>query len=131
MLKYKPTHNNIEGMMTKVAPAIEEEDYESSMEIDPFSLFTNAIRAEQTKRKYQARLNTFFNYILIPNTNLDEKCKIFIKNCLGNPKYVMNSIFRFIIYLKERMQRKEIDVSTIYNYLKPIKLFCERIIIED
>ena len=37
----------------------------------------------------------------------------------------MNSIFRLIIHLKERMNRKEIVVSTIYNYLKPIKLFCE------
>ena len=36
----------------------EHEDYESSIELDPFSLFINAIRADQTKRKYQARLST-------------------------------------------------------------------------
>ena len=35
--------------MPKVTPAIEEEDYESSMEIDPFSLFINA--KEQNKLK--------------------------------------------------------------------------------
>jgi hypothetical protein len=125
MLKYEPSHNNTEGVMPKVARTIEEQDYESSMDLDPFSLFINAIRAEQTKRKYQARLNTFFDYISIPTTNLEEKCKIFIKNYQDNPKYVMNSIFRFIIHLKERMNRKEIVVSTIYNYLKPIKLFCD------
>jgi hypothetical protein len=31
--------------MSKMARIIEEEDYKSSMELDPFSLFTNAIIA--------------------------------------------------------------------------------------
>ena len=118
-------------MTSKVALALEQQvqaqDFESSMELDPFSLFINAIRAEQTRRKYQARLNTFFDYISIPNSNLEERCKIFVKNCHdnGNSKYAINCVFRFIVHLKERMNRKEIVVSTIYNYLKPIKLFCE------
>jgi hypothetical protein len=40
--------------MPKVDLTIQEkqEDYESSMELDPFSLFTNVIRADSTKRKY-------------------------------------------------------------------------------
>ena len=52
-------------MTSKVALATigQQEDYESSMELDPFSLFINAIRADQTRRKYQARLNTFFDFI--------------------------------------------------------------------
>ena len=111
--------------MSKVALAFKEEDYESSMDLNPFSLFTNAIRAEQTRRKYHARLNTFFDHISIPRENIEERSKMFIMKCHGNSKYAMNCIFRFIIHLKERMQRKEIVVSTIYNYLKPIRLFCE------
>jgi integrase len=128
MLIYEPSHNNIEAKMSKMALAFKEgeaQDFESSMELDPFTLFINAIRAEQTRRKYQARLNTFFNYISISGKNLEEKCDIFVKNCHGNPKYAMNSLFKFIIHLKERMNRKEIVVSTIYNYLKPIKVFCD------
>ena len=61
MLKYEPTHNNIEKRTSKMALETiqqEHEDYESSIELDPFSLFINAIRADQTKRKYQARLST-------------------------------------------------------------------------
>ena len=118
-------------MTSKVALALEQQvqaqDFESSMELDPFSLFINAIRAEQTRRKYQARLNTFFDYISIPNSNLEERCKIFVKNCHdnGNSKYAINCVSRFIVHLKERMNRKEIVVATIYNYLNPIKLFCE------
>jgi hypothetical protein len=54
-------------------------------------------------------------------------CKIFVNNCHdgGNSKYTTNCVFRFIIHLKERINRKKIIVSIIYNYLKPIKLFCE------
>jgi len=103
-----------------------QDNYESFMEMIP-SFFINAIRTEQTRRKYQARLNTFFDYISLPNSNLEERCKICIKNCHdnGNSKYAINCVSRFIVHLKERMNRKEIVVSTIYNYLKPIKLFCE------
>ena len=122
-------HNNIEEVTSKMALATvqeEQDDHESSMELDPFSLFINAIRANQTRRKYQARLNTFFDYISIPETNLEERCKIFVNNChQGNSKYATSCVFRFIVHLKERMNRKEIVVYTIYNYLKPIKLFCE------
>src|SRR3954451_5058888 len=100
MLIYEPSHNSIEEKMSQVALAVEEQekqDFESSMELDAFSLFINAIRAEQTRRKYQARLNTFFDYISIPNSNLEERCKIFVKNCHdnGNSKYAINCVFRF------------------------------------
>src|SRR6478735_11937557 len=111
MLIYEPNHNSIEAKMSKVALEFkkeEQEDFESSMELDPFSLFINAIRAEQTRRKYQARLNTFFDYISIPNSNLEERCKIFVKNCHdnGNSKYAINCVSRFIVHLKERMNGK-------------------------
>jgi hypothetical protein len=82
MLIYEPNHNSIEAKMSKVALIVKEEaqeDFESSMELDPFSLFINAIRAEQTRRKYQARLNTFFDYISLPGTNLEERCNLFVK----------------------------------------------------
>jgi hypothetical protein len=133
MLKYESTHNNIEQMTSKVALATteqqEQRNFENSFELDPFSLFINAIRAEQTRRKYQARFNTFFDFISISNKNLEERCKIFVNNCRGgnsdNTKYATNCVFRFIVHLKEMMNKKEIVVSTIYNYLKPIKLFCE------
>ena len=45
-------------MMSKVALEVgeqeKEDDFESSMELDLFSLFINAIRAEQTRRKYNS-----------------------------------------------------------------------------
>ncbi len=85
------------------------------MELDPFLLFTSAIRSNQTKEKYQGRLNIFFDFIALPKDNLNERCMIFIKNSKDNSAYPLNTVFRFIMYQKERLQKKEIVVSTIHN----------------
>jgi len=62
MLIYEPSYNNIEGKMSKVALAIEQQvqtqDFESSMELDPFSLFINAMRAD--KKKISSKVKHFF-----------------------------------------------------------------------
>lgn len=64
MLKYEPSHNNIKKMTSKMALEIKEqqehEDYESSMELDPFSLFINAIRADGNIK--HARILFLFYY---------------------------------------------------------------------
>jgi site-specific recombinase XerC len=96
------------------------------MELDPFLLFNSALRSNQTKEKYQRRLDIFFDFIALPKCSLNERCRIFIENSKKNPTtYPINCVFKFIMYQKERLQNKEIVVSTIYNYLKPIKLLCE------
>ncbi len=115
VLKYGPSEIDVFTIMTD----------DSFMELGPYLLFINSVRSEQTKRKYQGRLNTFFDFIALPNVTQAERCNIFIDKSKENPNYPLNCAFKFIIHLKERMDRKEIVVSTIYNYLKPIKLLCE------
>jgi hypothetical protein len=95
---------------------------DNDMDLDHYFWITNAIRSPLTRQKYFGRLNSFFDFILIPVGALDERCKIFIPKCNENPKYSLNCVYRFIIHLKEKMQRSEIVISTIYNYLKSIKL---------
>lgn len=97
---------------------------DTEMDLDPYLLFVNAIRSPLTRQKYFGRLNSFFDFILIPTGKLDMRCKIFVSKCSENPKYPLNCVYRFVIHLKEKMQKGEIVVSTIYNYLKPIKLLC-------
>jgi hypothetical protein len=59
-----------------------------SMELDPFLLFSNAIRSNQTKEKYQRRLNIFFDFIALPvDVSLNERCRVFIKNSQENSIY--------------------------------------------
>ncbi len=90
---------------------------DTEMDLYPYLLFVNAIRSPLTRQKYFGRLNSFFDFILIPSGNLDERCKLFVSNCNENPKYSLNCVYRFVIHLKAKMQKGEIVVSTIYNYL--------------
>jgi integrase len=96
----------------------------SLMEMEPFELFINAIRSSQTREKYQSRLQSFFDFILLPKTDLNERCRIFVANSQQNKNYPLTAAFKFILHQKERLRRNEIVVSTIHNYLKPIKLLC-------
>ena len=65
---------------------------DNEMDLDPYLLFGNAIRSPLTQQKYFGRLNSFFDFILIPECSLEERCKIFISKCNENPKYSLNSV---------------------------------------
>ncbi|MDR4492628.1 MAG: hypothetical protein R2685_17330 [Candidatus Nitrosocosmicus sp.] len=95
------------------------------IDLDPFLLYTNAIRSTETKEKYQRRLKSFFDFIGLPDLDFEKRCRIFIENSRSNSNYAMTHSFRFVLFQKSRLEKKEIVVSTLHNYLKPIKLLCK------
>jgi len=48
-------------------------------ELDPWSLFLNAMRAPMTKDRYQTRVAKFFDFIGIPGKTLEQKARNFAK----------------------------------------------------
>jgi integrase len=97
------------------------------IESDPYSIFVFAMNAPQTKEKYVTRLKRFFDFINLPGSTIQERCKYFVEKCRdkdGN-KWLLNSLLGFLQVYKERVQRKEITGATLRNYVKTIKLFCE------
>ena len=56
---------------------------------------------------------------------LEERAEHFSKMASESPDYIQSRIISFIIYQKERIERKEIASGTLRNYIKVIKLFCE------
>ena len=62
----------------------------------------------------------------VEGNTTEEKSKGFVKKSKkeGNT-WTFNNILKFMQFLLERFDRKEITGSTIRNYLKRIKLFCE------
>ncbi len=94
-------------------------------DLEPFLLYINAIRSGETREKYQRRLKIFFDFIQLPNLTLQYRCNIFVHNSKNNPDFALNNSFRFVVFQKSRLEKKEIMVGTIYNYLKPIKLLCK------
>ncbi len=91
---------------------------------NPMSVFMYALRAPESRRQYPGRLKVFLDYLGLEGT-IEEQAKQFVKKAAKNPKWLHESLMNFILYQKERVNRKEISEGTIGNYYKAIKLFCE------
>ena len=91
---------------------------------DPMAVFVYALKAPESKRQYPRRFKMFLDYLQIPG-NLDEQAKEFVLRAKKNSSWMQDSFMRFVIYQIERAKRGEIQESTISNYYKATKLFCE------
>jgi integrase len=92
---------------------------------NPLSQFLYALKAPETKRQWPNRLKVVFDYLGFPGT-LDEQAKQFMVLCREEGTVpCQDRIIGFISYQVLRAQKGEISLSTIPNYLKAMKLFCE------
>lgn len=97
-------------------------------EAEPYDLFVYAINADQTKEKYVTRLRKFLDIIGIDSENrltIQAECKLFTNKAKSENGWLVNVIIQFLQYQKDRVNRKEITGSTLRNYVKVLKLFCE------
>jgi len=93
---------------------------------DIWSLYLFALKSPVTRQKYKTRLDKFFNFIGLEGNTTEERSNNFIqKYKTEGGQWVFNCILKFMQFHLERVNRKEITGSTIQNYLKSIKLFCE------
>jgi integrase len=98
---------------------LKEEEY-----YDPLQNFLYALKAPDSKRQYPRRLEYFFDYLGLKGT-LKEKCLTFYNQAKTDLRYTQHQLMLYIEYQKERAEKGEIAESTINNYYKSIKLFCE------
>jgi integrase len=84
------------------------------------------MKSPVTREKYQKRLEKFFDFLRLEGTTIEEKSVVFVSlaNKEGND-WTFNAVLRFMQFQLDRANRKEITGSTVRNYLKSIKLFCE------
>lgn len=95
---------------------------------EPYDLFVFAINAEQTREKYITRLKKFLDIIGIDQEKtltVRQRCKVFVDRARSENAWLVNEIIQFLQYQKGRVSRKEITGSTLRNYVKVLKLFCE------
>jgi hypothetical protein len=95
-------------------------------ELSIWKLYLFALKSPLTREKYQKRIEKFFDFIGMKGETIEEKSFYFVKltEIEGN-QWVFNSVLKFMMYQLERVNKKEIVGSTVQNYLKSIKLFCE------
>jgi hypothetical protein len=95
-------------------------------ELGIWQLYLFALKSPLTREKYQNRMDKFFDFVGSDGINVEDKSSSFVRKSEseGN-QWVFNSVLRFMLYQIERVNKKEIVGSTVQNYLKSIKLFCE------
>ena len=91
---------------------------------NPLTVFTYALKAPESKRQYPKRFKVFLDFLKIEG-NLDTQAKKFVSKAKEDPNWVQEGLMRFIMFQIERAKSGEIAESTIKNYYKATKLFCE------
>jgi len=98
-----------------------EQDFKS---YDPLEAFTYALKAPESRRQYPRRFKPFLDYIGLKGT-LQEQAKQFWLKAKDETRWAEDSLMEFIRFQKERATSGEISNSTIPNYYRATKLFCE------
>ena len=101
---------------------------ESLAELDPLTEFFDSIKNELTKTYYTRRLKQFFDFIKLTG-DLKAQAREFTKKskeASQGPLWSTQSINEYMRFQKLRAEKGEISESTLPNFAKPIRLFCEQ-----
>src|SRR5919198_3116028 len=90
----------------------------------PITVFMYALKAPESRRQYPRRFKIFLDYLGLKGS-LEEQVQEFYMKAIENYQWVEEVLMSFIGYEKERSKKGEISVSTIPNYYRATKLFCE------
>ncbi|HEX5978730.1 MAG TPA: hypothetical protein VFY68_15720 [Nitrososphaeraceae archaeon] len=91
---------------------------------DPLSIFLYALKAPESKRQYPRRFKMFLDYLNLKGT-IQEQAKQFLMKARANPQWAQDNLIQFIAYQNKRVSHGETSPSTIPNYYRATKLFCE------
>lgn len=93
--------------------------------MNPYNRFLYALKAPETKRQYPKRFEIFLDFVDITGSTIEERLLKFYEMAKSNNEWVQNVLMSFIMFQKDRVSKGEINESTIPNYYKPVKLFCD------
>ena len=102
----------------------EQQNQTNQMKKNPMTVFTYALKAPESRRQYPRRLKIFLDYLGLEG-NIEEQAEQFYLKAISNHAWAEESLMAFIAYEKERSKNGEISDSTIPNYYRATKLFCE------
>jgi integrase len=93
----------------------------------PLALFLSMLGSPESKRQYPKRLQTFFAFLGLQG-EIHDQALAFVKQFKNKDidgEDLERQLLRFAAYQKERVGKGEISPSTVPNYFKAIKLFCQ------
>ena len=65
-------------------------------ELDPWTLFLNAMRAPMTRDRYKTRVAKFFDFSKIPGRTLEQKAVRFARKGKNDADWAFSTILKFI-----------------------------------
>jgi len=71
-------------------------------ELEPWTLFLNAMRSPVTKDRYSTRVAKFFQFVGIQGKSLKQKAKAFAKKGKNDTKWALSNILKFVYFQKRR-----------------------------
>lgn len=95
---------------------------------NPYNMFKYSTRSELTRKYYERRLKKFFDFINFENkSDIETRCNNFAKDArnVADGLWAVNLVIDFLQSQKNRVEKKEITASTLRNFVKALKLFCE------
>jgi integrase len=100
---------------------------EEQNQLSSYMMFKYSIRSELTRKYYERRLRTFFDFIQfeIEIKELEIRCNHFAERGKININWTLNHIIRFLQFQKERVENAEITAATLKNFVKSLKVFCD------
>jgi integrase len=90
---------------------------------DPFTVFDYAIRSAETRASYHIWLKKFFSDIGLVGTIQEQSVK-FVQSS-KDTRWPLRTTMGFLQLQRQRVDHKEIVGSTVRNYVKAVRLFCE------
>jgi len=97
---------------------------QQDQEYDPMQPFIYALKAPESQRQYPKRLRPFLDFLNMTGS-INEQAKEFWLKAKENSRWVEENLMQFIRFQIQRARTGKISHSTIPNYYKAVKLFCE------
>jgi len=91
-----------------------------------YSAFEYALKAPETKRQWPRRLDVFLTFLQLDGQDVKDRCNTLYDLIQKEGiDWLESHIVDFIYFQKQRVLSKEITETTINNYIKPLKTFCD------
>ena len=93
---------------------------------DAYSAFEYALKAPETKRQWPRRLDVFLTFLQLDGQDTRERTnKLYELIQSEGVNWLESHFIDFIYFQKQRVLKKEVTETTINNYVKPLKTFCD------
>lgn len=80
-------------------------DYQKNGELNIWQLYLYSLKSSQTRKKYQGRVDKFFDFVCIEGNTTEDRCIRFIELAkLQGNNWVFKTILNFMLYQVNRVQ---------------------------